>query len=72
MSKESKILEQIAKKNGVPVEDVRKEIEMAIAAAQNNPDPEVQKEWSKMKFKNDTPTPEEFIKYMAKRVRNGK
>lgn len=59
------ILEMVAQQEGVSVDEVRTEMELAIEAARNNPDPEKQANFKKM-FGNSTPTPEEFISKIAK------
>ncbi len=69
VSKGTKILTEVARRNGVSLEEVRKHIQIAIDMAMNNPDPSVQKEWETMKFKGRKPTPEEFVVEMAKKVK---
>ena len=54
-----KALESVAKKNGVSVEEVRREIEIVIAAAKANSDPEIQAFWISIPHKGEIPTPEE-------------
>lgn len=63
------ILKQIALKNGVSVEEVRKEIEEAIIMGQSNPDPEIQKQWEMMGLKDEVATPEEVIRALNKRLK---
>ena len=57
--------EAVAKKNGVSIEEVRREIEMAISAARKNPAPKVQAFWTAIPCKGDVPTPEEVIAYIT-------
>lgn len=59
------ILEMVAQQEGVSVDEVRQEMELAIEEARNNPDPEKQANFKKM-FGNSTPTPEEFISKVTK------
>ena len=63
MTKEFReLLEQVAKKNHTTVEEVYKEMQIAIDAGVDNPDPEVQKKFS---FKGERPTPEDVIPQLA-------
>lgn len=56
-----KILDRIAKENHTTPEDVYREMQIAIDAAYDNPDPKVRKNWETIPFKGDRPTPEEVI-----------
>lgn len=59
-----KIYKKIAKKNGVSVREVERDIREAIEAAYVDPN-----FYAKcVERKNEVPTPEEFIKHMANRV----
>lgn len=51
---------------GNTVEEVRKEIRLAMIAAMCNPDPAVQKRWREIPHTGDTITPEDLITYIAK------
>lgn len=42
------ILQRIADLHHVSVEEVRKEIDQAVALARSNPDPQVQEIWKKL------------------------
>ncbi|NCC88057.1 MAG: hypothetical protein EOM05_09370 [Clostridia bacterium] len=68
-SKGQKLLLEVARKNGVSLEEVRKEINIAIDIAMNDPDPAVQERWKNMKFKGKQPTPEEFVIEMSKQIK---
>jgi len=65
------IFEQIAKENNTTVAEVRREMEVAIRAAIENPDPKVQDEWTKIPYKGEEPTPEEVIAYVTRHVKKG-
>jgi len=65
VKKAEKALRQIAAKEGVSVEEVRREIEIAINAAQENSDPNIQAFWEHIPRKGERPTPEEVIVYIA-------
>ena len=58
-------LEAIAKKSGISVEEVRQEIEIALAAARENSDPNIQAFWKLVPCKGEVPTSEEVIVYIA-------
>lgn len=62
------ILKRLAKVQGVPVSEVRQEMESAIENSLNNPDPEVQAEFRRI-FGKKTPTPEEFIVKASTKLR---
>ena len=64
-----KILQQIAKKHGVSVEEVRREIALTLAIGQSSLDPKTHALWSAVSRKGDKPTLEEAIAYFAKMVK---
>lgn len=68
MKKKSNIVEIIAKQEGVSVEECRREMEIAISYARNNPDLEKRKRFCEI-FGERTPTPEEFIMTVAKIIK---
>lgn len=57
------IFEKVAEKFHTTPEEVYAEIQRAIDAGYDSPDPKVQEEWRKVKIKGDRPTPEEVINY---------
>lgn len=59
---------QLAKRRGVSVEEVRKQIELAIQVGLMNPDPNVQLYWTKIPHKGSVPTPEEVVVFLAEEV----
>lgn len=61
------LLKTIARTHGISVADVRAEMQATIYEARNNPDPEKQAEFRKY-FGSKTPTPEEFIYVMTKKL----
>ena len=63
------VKEKIAEKYNTTPEEVRREMQIAIDAGFDNPDPAVQEEWKKMTFKGDRPTPEEVINYAVKKLK---
>jgi len=62
------LLKVVARKYGVSVAQVRAEMQTTIEEARNNPDPEKQAEFRKY-FGDRTPTPEEFIYTMTKKIK---
>ena len=61
--REKTIYEKIAEKYNTTPEEVRREMQIAIDAGFDNPNPAVQEEWKKMTLKGERPTPEEVINY---------
>lgn len=55
------ILAKVAQKNHTTPEEVYRQMQIAIDAAYDNPDPEIQKNWKALNIQGDRPTPEEVI-----------
>lgn len=60
-----KAIEAVASKNGISVEAVYNEIEVAIAVARKSANPKVQAFWDSVPRRGKIPTPEEVITYIA-------
>lgn len=60
-------IKQIAEKNQVTVEEVRKEMEFAIKEARKNP--ETQQRWKELFGEAGEPTPEKLISIISKEVK---
>ena len=56
-----KILKRIAAENNTTPEDVYHEMQIAIDAAYDNPDPEIRRNWESIHFAGERPTPEDVI-----------
>ena len=56
-----KILKRIAKENNTTPEDVYHEMQIAIDAAYDNPDPEIRRNWESIHFTGERHTPEDVI-----------
>ena len=69
-TKAKNVLKQLAKQEGVSVETVRHEIEIAIAAARKSTDPKAQAFWKSVPHKGEQPTPEEVIVHIAGMTKN--
>lgn len=64
------IFKKIAMENHTTPEEVRAEIQKAIDAGFDSPDPKIQEEWKKMNIGGERPTPEEVIAYVVGRLKN--
>ena len=62
-------LQEVALRNRTTVEEVRKEIKLAMLAGLCNTDPAVQAKWKEMPCIGDVSTPEELITYAAEKVK---
>lgn len=56
-----KILKRIAAENNTTPEDVYHEMQIAIDAAYDNPDPEIRRNWESIHFNGERPTPEDVV-----------
>jgi len=59
-------LKEIAKSDGVSVEEVRRQIELAISTAMSNPDPTIKAFWDSISSNGKKPTPEEVIAHILR------
>lgn len=64
-TKRTDTIKAVARQHGVSEAEVRKEMELAIAQAYDNPDPHAQALYRKL-FGDRTPTPEEFIEKVTR------
>lgn len=62
------LLKTIARQHGISVNEVRAQMQKTIDEARSNPDPEKQAEFRKY-FGDRTPTPEEFIYTVTKKLK---
>ena len=59
------VIRELASIHGVSEESIRVEMEHAINAGYNNPDPAVKGIWDDTPFRGTRPSPEEFILWCA-------
>ena len=59
----NEIIEKVAEMNNTTAEEVYAEMQMTINAGFYNPDSQVQKQWGKVSYRGDGPTPEDVIRY---------
>ncbi len=59
------IIKQIAREHHVSEEQVRLDLQEAMNAGRNNPDPAVQARWATFHYAGEEPTVEEFILWTA-------
>ena len=60
-----KIYQQVALQNHTTVEQVKKEIKLAMLVGMCNQDPAVQKRWNEIPHDGEVPTPEELLIYLS-------
>jgi len=61
----NRLLKKVAKKNGVSVEEVRRDISLAESMARENPDPKIKAFWDSIPSAGDSATPEEVVAHIA-------
>ena len=59
------IITQVAIANNTTPEEVYSEMQIALDAAFQNPDPNVQKEWATVPLSGNHPRPEDVIPFLA-------
>ena len=62
---------EVARRHHTTVEEVRREIRLAMAMAMCSPDPAVRKIWGEIPCDGNVLTPEDLITYAAMRCREG-
>lgn len=69
LKRASGIIRQIARDNHVTEEEVHRDMKEAMDVGRNNPDPAVQAKWAGFEYAGDEPTLEEFILWLAEKIR---
>ena len=65
----NEIIKKVAKAHHTTPEEVYSEMQIAIDAAFNSKDSEVKKEWAKIPFQGEHPTPEDVITYLVSQLK---
>lgn len=68
MEKQETLIERLARKQGITVEEMREQIAMRIKEGLNASDPKRRAQWEKIPRAGDIPTPEEYLEYILERV----
>lgn len=72
MNKFKKTIKKIARMEGISIEEVYREIQIAIDAGYSNPDPVVQAVWKNVSLPCGKPRPEDVIAYCVERIKTYK
>lgn len=59
------LMEKVAKKHGTTALEVYSEIQKVIDVGMKDSDEEVQKNWKKVPYEGEKPSPEELIQYLV-------
>ena len=65
----NEIIKKVAKAHHTTSDEVYSEMQIAIDAAFNSKDSEVKKEWAKIPFQGERPTPEDVITYLVSQLK---
>lgn len=68
--KANRAVKEIAEKENISVDEVRREMQLAIAEGLQSADPAVREMWKTIPCKGETPEPEEVIAWVAEMVRS--
>lgn len=66
---EEHIFERFARERGITVEEMRAIISARIERGWNDPDLEKQAQWRKIPCAGEIPTPDEWVEYVAKKLK---
>ena len=67
---EEHIFERFARERGITVEEMRAIISARIERGWNDSNPEKQAQWRKIPCAGEIPTPDEWLKYVVKKLRD--
>lgn len=67
----NRILAEIAKRNHTTVEEVRREMNLAMKEGQHCPDPAVRAQWERIPKKNGELTTEDLLDYLLEQILRG-
>ena len=68
MAEQESLLERLARKNSVTVDEMRKQLENRIKQGLTDPDPERRSQWERIPCSGTIPTPEEYLDYVVKKL----
>ena len=68
----AKAVRLIAKREGITVEAVRREMSLAMRVGLCSQNPKIQARWKKVPCRGKVPTPEELIAYLAANIDAGR
>ena len=69
LKRAAEIIRQIAREHQGTEEEVRRDMKEAMDVGRSNPDPAVQAKWAGFEYAGDEPTLEEFILWMAEKIK---
>ncbi len=69
MAVQKTIFDKWAKERGITTEEMKKIILERIKKGLNDPDPEKRAQWEKIPHAGKIPTPEEWINYIVKKLK---
>ena len=69
LEKEEHLFEKLAHERNITVEEMRAIISARIEKGWNDPDPEKREQWRKIPCAGDIPTPDEWLYYCVKRLK---
>ena len=72
LKKAARSIKWVARKSGVPEEEVRRNMLEAMNSGRNNTDPVVQARWETFHYRGDEPTLEEFLVWCSHLAREMK
>lgn len=70
--KAEKIYQQVAIKNHTTVDEVKKQIKLAMLIGMSNQDPVIKKRWAEIPHDGEVATPEELLLYLSSCVKKEK
>lgn len=68
LEKEEHLFERLARERNITVEEMRAIISARIEKGWNDPDLEKRAQWRKIPCTGNIPTPDEWLRYVAKRL----
>lgn len=68
MEKQETLLERLARKNNITVEEMHKQLSKKIEAGLNDPDPKCRAQWKKIPHAKGNLTVEEWLEYVVKKL----